>query len=188
MLLTRSFPQSFRYGLTYAALTVFLSFTAAAQVNPTQPSPEDAKKLAVVAAQFAQLSQKLRARVELPMPRHESRLLPLLAESTLAYVAIPNYGEASHQALAVFREELKTNEELRAWWQKGDMATEGPKIEDRLEKFYELSQYLGDEIVVMAASEGKGDPKFLLLSEVRKPGLKTYLQGLVKEISDKPMN
>jgi len=187
MLLTRSFPQSFRYGLTYAALTVFLSFTAAAQVNPTQPSPEDAKKLAVVAAQFAQLSQKLRARVELPMPRHESRLLPLLAESTLAYVAIPNYGEASHQALAVFREELKTNEELRAWWQKGDMATEGPKIEDRLEKFYELSQYLGDEIVVMAASEGKGDPKFLLLSEVRKPGLKTYLQGLVKEISDKPM-
>jgi len=187
MLLARSLPQSFRYGLRCAALTVFLSFIAAAQVNPTQPSPEDAKKLAAVVAQFAHLSEKLRARVDLPMPRHESRLLPLLPESTLAYVAIPNYGEASHQALAVFREELKTNEELRAWWQKGDIATEGPKIEDRLEKFYELSQYFGDEIVVMAASEGKGDPKFLLLSEVRKPGLKSHLQGLVKEISDKPM-
>jgi hypothetical protein len=51
----------------------------------------------------------------------------------------------------VFREELKENAKLRAWWEKGDMAKEGPKIEDALEKIYELSQYLGDEIVVGAA-------------------------------------
>jgi hypothetical protein len=185
MLQLPSLPQSFRRLLLCAAVTALLHFTATAQVNPAQPSPEDAKKLAAVAAQFARLGLKLRTRVDLPLPRHESRLLPLLPESTLLYVAIPNYGEASHQALTVLREELNTNADLRAWWQKGDMATEGPKIEDRLEKFYQLSQYLGDEIVVTASSEGKSDPKFVLMAEVRKPGLKDFLQKTLKEICGK---
>ena len=51
--------------------------------------------------------------------------------------------------------------------------------------FYALSQYLGDEVVVLGASEGKENPKFLLLSEVRKPGLKDFLQKTLKEICDK---
>ena len=130
----------------------------------------DVKKLAAMAGQFGQLSQKLRTRVTLPGPRTESHLLPLLPESTLLYAAIPNFGEATCQILTVFREELKTNAELRAWWQKGDMATDGPKMEDRLEKFCQLSEYLGDEVVAVGQSDGTENPKFLLLAEVRKPG------------------
>ena len=86
--------------------------------------------------------------------------MPLLPESSFRLCRYPELGEASHQALTVFREELKTNAELHAWWQKGDMATDVPKIEDRLEKFYALSQYLGDEVVVLGANEGKRIPSF----------------------------
>lgn len=127
----------------------------------------------------------MRDHVETPAPRTQSRLLSLLPDSTLVYVALPNYGEASHQALAVFQQEVKDNAELRAWWQKGDMAIEGPKIEENLDRFYQLSQYLGDEIVISAANSGKGDPKFLMLAEVRKPGLKDFLRQEIKELAGK---
>jgi hypothetical protein len=100
--------------------------------------------------------------------------------------SLTNYGESSHQALAVFHQELKENAKLRAWWQQGDMAKEGPKIEDALEKIYQLSQYLGDEIVVGAApSTGKEDPKFVIVAEVRKPGLKDFLPTILKEVAEK---
>src|SRR5579864_5960672 len=68
----------------------------------------------------------------------------------------------------------------------GSMATQGPKIEDALEKIYELSQYLGDEIAVGAApSTAKEDPKFVIIAEVRKPGLKEFLPKILKDFADK---
>jgi hypothetical protein len=188
MLSARFCLQPFRHLLPGVAVLSLLFSAGAAQNHSTgqvQPSPEDLKKLSAMAGQFGQLSQKLRARVTLPAPRTESRLLPLLPESTLVYAAIPNYGESARQALTVFREELKTNAELRAWWQKGDMVTEGPKMEDRVEKFCQHSDYLGNEVVVFGASEGKEDPKFLLLAEVHKPGLKDFLKQVVQEVAGK---
>jgi hypothetical protein len=186
MFSARLFLRSFRYLPVCVAVLSLLFAPAAAQkssVGQAQPSPEDIKKFAAIAGRFGQLSQKLRTRVTLPTPRTESHLLPLLPESTLMYAAIPNYGEATRQALTVFREELKTNAELRAWWQKGDMATEGPKMEDRVEKFCQLSEYLGDEVVAFGQSEGKEDPKFLVLAEVRKPGLKGFLKQILQEVA-----
>ena len=60
------------------------------------------------------------------------------------------------------------------------MATTGPRLEAALERFSEMSGYLGDEIVVSAAMEGR-EPSLLVVGEVRKPGLKPFLQQLVKE-------
>ncbi len=181
--------QSLRRVFMFAACTSIVLITcAAAQTKPQsagQPSPEDIKNLTAIAGQFGQLGQKLRDRVTLPLPRTESHLMPLLPESTLVYVAIPNYGEAAHQALDVFQDELKTNVELRAWWQKGNMATDGPKIEDGVEKFSQLSEFLGDEVVAFGASEGKEDPKFLVVAEVRKPGLKDFLTRTLQEAAGK---
>ncbi len=174
--------------LLLAALVCSLFSPSSAQTtaqSQSEVSPEDWKKFSGVFSQLGGLLQKMRDHVDSPAPRIQSRLLPLLPESTLVYVAIPNYGEASHQALAVFQQEVKDNAELRAWWQKGDMATEGPKIEENLEKLYQLSQYLGDEIVISAASSGKEDPKFLMLAEVRKPGLKDFLGQEIKELAGK---
>jgi hypothetical protein len=169
-------------------MTLVLASAAGAQAaNAQQPfSPDDLKKYSGVLTELGQFFQKIHTDVQFPAPRRQSRLLPLLPESTVLYAAFPNYGEASHQALAVFHQELKENAKLRAWWEQGDMATQGPKIEDALEKIYQLSQYLGDEIVVGAApSTGKEDPKFVIVAEVRKPGLKDFLPKILKDFADK---
>ncbi|MGB0034091.1 MAG: hypothetical protein WBP79_01295, partial [Candidatus Acidiferrales bacterium] len=108
----------------------------------------------------------------------------LLPESTMSYAGFSNYGDVVHQALTIFREEMQKSSVLRDWWRHGEMATAGPKVEDSLEKVYQLSQYLGDEIVVSGATEGR-DPELLIVAEVRKPGLKKFLQQMVSEHADK---
>jgi hypothetical protein len=182
----RSFLQHCYCKLLCVAV-VSLSFSIAtaqsSSVKQGQPSPEDVKKFAAIAGQFSQLGEKFRTRVTLPAPRTDSHLLPLLPHSTLMYAAIPNYGGATRQALTGFREELKTNADLRAWWQKGDMATEGPKFEARVEKFCDFLEYLGDEVVGFGVSEGKEDPKFLLLAEVHKPGVKDFLKQMLQDFA-----
>jgi hypothetical protein len=145
---------------------------------------QELRKHPELLAEWGQLFEKLQQNLKFPPARRESRLLPVLPESTMSYAAIPNYGDAAHQLLKIFRQELQESSVLRDWWRRGDLATAGPKIEDFLEKFSQLSQYLGDEIVVSGAMEGR-DPSLLIVAEVRKPGLKKFLQQLVTETAGK---
>ena len=133
-------------------------------------------------AEIGQLFNKLQHDVEFPGPRAESRLLPLLPEGTLSYGAFPNYGGAAEQALAVFRQELKESSVLREWWKQGQVASVGPRIEDSLEKFSHVSQYLGDEISFSGTMEGR-EPNLLMVAEVRKPGLKKFLRQIISELA-----
>jgi hypothetical protein len=136
-------------GVAVIAMTFLLASAAAAQAaNAQQPfSPDDLKKYSGVLTELGQFFQKIHTNVQFPAPRSQSRLLLLLPESTVLYAGFPNYGEVSHQSLAVFHQELKENAKLRVWWEQGDMAKEGPKIEDALDKIYELSQYLGMKLL-----------------------------------------
>src|SRR5579863_6790698 len=167
------------------ALIIVVAATGAAQTTtqPETPWAQDLKKYPGLQAELTQLIGKLQHNVQLPAPRSQSRLLPLLPEGTVFYAALPNYGDASHQALAIFRQELQQSPALRDWWQHGEMATAGPKLEDSLEKFYQLSQYLGDEVVISAATSGRPGPGLLIVAEVRKPGLKDFLQQMMKEFA-----
>src|SRR5713226_6905129 len=165
------------------ALACAAQSTAAGQ--PEVSWPQDLQKDPALLAEFGQLLTKLQHDVQFPLPRGQSRLLPLLPESTIFYAAFPNYGDASYQALTIFRQELQQRPVLRAWWQRGDLAANGPKVEDSLEKVYQLSQFLGDEIVVSGATEGRQEPSLLILAEVRKPGLKDFLQQMAKDFADK---
>src|SRR5579862_1249309 len=132
--------------------------------------------------ELGELFEKIRAGVQLPADRTQSHLLPVLPGSTLFYAALPNYGEPSHQALRIFQQELQQSTVLRDWWQHGSMATNGPKLVDALEKLYQLSQYLGDEVVVSGGREGQNDPSVLVVAELRKPGLKEFLTQAVKDL------
>jgi type II secretory pathway pseudopilin PulG len=135
-------------------------------------------------AEFGRLFEKLQKGAQFPGARGESRLLPLLPEGTMSYGAIPNYGDAAHQAVKIFQQELEESAVLRDWWQHGEVAAAGPKVEDALEKFYQLSQYLGEEIVVSGAMEAR-EPRLLMIAEVRKPGLKKFLQQMIDEFGSK---
>ena len=128
--------------------------------------------------------EKLKHNVQFPAERHQSNLLPLLPASTTFYAAFPNYGEPAHQALLTFRDELKQSTVLQNWWQQSDMAKAGPQIESSIDKFYELSQYLGDEMVLAGEAEGSV-PSVVFVAAVRKPGLKDFLQQLLKDLPGK---
>jgi len=175
--------------LAVVAAILLIASTCAAQAKPADQPPEDPfsqelKKYPGLLDAASRLIEKLRGNVTYPPARSESRLLPLLPEATMFYMASSNYGDALHQVVTTFRRELEENAELRDWWQHGAPATAGPKVVDALEKVYQLSQYLGEELVVSGTMEGK-DFRMLLVAEVRKPGLKPFLQQMVNEFTGK---
>jgi len=173
--------------IVFAAAILLIASTGSAQGIGTGMAAEavspDFNAYSGLLPQFSQLFQKIEDGVQLPPPRTRSRLLPLLPHSTIFYAALPNSGEASQQSWTIFQNELRQNPSLRAWWQHGELAGNGAQVEDSLHKFYQLSQYLGDEVVI-AGARGPGDkgPALLVFAEVRKPGLKTFLEQASKDV------
>jgi hypothetical protein len=149
-------------------------------VSQTLVTPQIETDPALLAA-LGQLFQKLQQNIQLPPERSQSKLLPLLPESTLFYAAFPNFGEAAHQALTTFQQQIQTDPQLRSKWNHGQLASESPKLEDFVEKFYEFSQYVGDEMVIAGSVDEKKEPNFLFLTEIRKPGAKAFLTQMAKE-------
>jgi len=184
------FPSQFPIAklLSTKSLITVCMLAITAPINLTQQKPTPDQSAATVQREllsnrellssFGRVAQKLQSDIKLPEPRTQSHLLPLLPKNTLFFAAIPNYGNAAQQALDIFRQELKSDAALQNWWGKGEMATNGPKIEDAVERFYLLHQYLGDEIILSVSMEGN-EPKFLAVAEVRKPGLDKFLGDLI---------
>ena len=155
-----------------------------AATAPAQQKPDaDWEKYSKVIVELAQIQAKLQQELQFPAPRGQSRLLPLLPESTLVVAALPNYGDTLHQAAQIFQREREENATLRNWW-KNDVGADGKKIDDALDRIYQISQYLGDEVVISGSNRGKS-PAPLLIAEIKKPGLKEFLQQVDKEFSDK---
>jgi type IV pilus assembly protein PilA len=151
------------------------------RATPDVPWSSDLNKYPGLLAEFGKLIEKLQQNIQFPAARTESRILPLLPESTMSYAAFSNYGDVTERALKIFRQELLDSAVLRDWWQQGDLAAAGPKLEDSLERFSQLQQYLGEEIVVAGSLEGRV-PSLLLVAEVRKPGLKKFLQETIAQL------
>jgi hypothetical protein len=173
----------------FAASLLFASTSAAQDKTPAQPPLpqwlQDLQKNPALSAEIGKLFLKLQSGVQFPLPRKTSHVLPLLPESTMFYAAIPNYGETEQKALEIFQKELGESPELCAWWQRGDLATLGPKIEDFLQKLAEFSHFLGDEVVFSGSMETR-DFKPLIVAEIRKPGLKLFLEEEIKKLGGKP--
>jgi len=166
------------------ATILFTGSAASAQTARTaqQPPswPPDPNKYPGLLNEFGALFAKLQHNIQFPSPRSDSRLLPLLPQSTMFFAAFPNYADVSDQALKILRQEVRESPVFRDWWTHGDMAANGPKLEDALEKFSQLNQYLGDEIALSVATDGK-EPSVLVVAEVRKPGVKKYLEQLIQQ-------
>jgi type IV pilus assembly protein PilA len=142
---------------------------------------QDVTKNPALMAEFGKLGGRFQREVTLPSPRQQSDILPVLPDATTFYVALPNYGDAAHQALEIFEQELQTNPVLRDWWQQIEPASQGQKIEGSIEKFYNLSQFMGDEVVISGATGGSG-PKVLVVAQIRKPGLKGVLEQMLRAL------
>ena len=173
------------------ALLVFLALPSSAQNStPKTPPPsnsliQELNKYPGLSDEFLRLYQKLSTSVQLPPPRAESRLLPFLPQSSIAYAALSNYGDATAQALKIFRQELQDSAVLHDWWTHSQLATDGPKLLDSLDKLVQLHKFLGDEIVFCAAQDGR-EPNLFLITDARKPGLKLFLQQTAAQLTGKP--
>jgi hypothetical protein len=155
-------------------------------ISPPKPNPFEAEmaKYPGLLPELGQTLTRIMKAVELPTARTQSRLLPMLPENTVIFAASPNYGNTVHQALQAFQQELKESEVLRNWWQHTELNSGKPTLEEALEKFYEFSQYLGDEIAV-SADVGEKKESILVVAGVRKPGLQLFLQQLGQQFGGK---
>src|SRR5271155_3077500 len=164
---------------TAASLLFLIASVCAAQTaakpQPEIPFSEDLKKYPGLLPELAHLVEALKSNVALPPVRTQSRLSPQLPAATTYYIAFPNYGETAHMTADTLRQELQASAVLRDWWQHGELSLAGPKLQEFLEKFYELSQYLGDEVIVSGETRvgigeaGAANPNLLMIAEVRKP-------------------
>lgn len=124
------------------------------------------------------LRDRLRT-VPTPGLRYESRLLGMVPEDAVIFAAAPNYGQALAEAHRLFQERLQESAVLRNWWAQADPARHGgPDLATVIEKVRGFSGFLGDEIVLAAVDTG-GPRRIvpLVLAEVRKPGLREFLEG-----------
>ena len=148
-----------------------------ANLSPTPVAEQiawshDRDKYLTLMAQFALLQHRIQ-QIPFPQPRYSSDLLQRVPADTLLYISIPNLGEFLSEANQVFHEQLKKSPELQQWWNRGD-ATKTAEMDTLVDKIHSMSQYLGDDIVVVGVKESD-NPGFAILADVKRPGLDTFL-------------
>jgi hypothetical protein len=135
-------------------------------------SPEHEKYVGMM-AQLANVEHSI-AQIPFPEPRYSSDLLTRVPADTQLYVSIPNLGEFLQQANTIFQNQLNASPELREWWTHGH-ARNPDDLNDLVTKIHDVSQYLGNEVVIIGAGHGDGRT-IAMLADVTKSGLKEELQ------------
>ena len=124
-------------------------------------------------AQLSALQHKI-SQIPLPQPRYSSDLLGRMPSDTLLYVSIPNLGDFVTQAKTIFEDQLKQSPVLQQWWNRGN-DNKTAELDELVNKLHDLSQYLGDEMVVVALKQQAG-PGFAVVADVQRSGLADLLK------------
>ena len=143
---------------------------------------QDAVKDPDLMKEVNHLSERLLAETHYPTPRTQSALLARLPQSTALYGAVPNFGPQIHQAVQIFHEELQTSAPLRSFLEKNKLLDGEAKFEDGVQMFFDFSEYLGDEFVVIGEVNGK-EPSFAVVASIKKPGVKAFLENMDRHLS-----
>ncbi|MBI1787830.1 MAG: FecR domain-containing protein, partial [Acidobacteria bacterium] len=109
------------------------------------------EKHMVLLREFSALGKDL-AKVPLPGLRYSSRLLDLAPRRTAVFASIPNLGEALGGAHEIIRQRVQSSPVLQEWWQSDG----GKHFDETIRELREVSQYLGDEIVMAASLDANG--------------------------------
>ncbi len=137
-------------------------------------------------AEFSNLRTKLE-QIQMPGPRYESKILPLLPADTVLYIGIPNLGMALQQANQIFQQQLSQSKVLQDWWNRSGKSNQHPTPQELIDQIHYVSQYLGDEVVITArGSFDSNEHGPVLLAEVRQSGLKDYLQNHLADTLARP--
>jgi hypothetical protein len=151
----------------------------------------NATRYAGLVADMAKLRRDVNAQAAKPGVRYASRFLDVVPENTVFYAALPNLSETLAQSQKIMQERIKQNPALANWWKNEKGGGLGVN-EQTMSRIYELGSQLGDEIVVTAGIDAKGEPNgILVLGQVKDAAnFRAYLDGqiarLAKESGDAP--
>ncbi len=136
----------------------------------------DREKHVELLAQFAKLQRRLE-QVQLPAPRYQSDLLGRMPTGVIFYASIPNAGQALEDANRILQEQIQQSAALREWWTHGN-AENQDKFNEMIAKIRQLSDYLGDEVVVIGFDQTSKsqDGGIAIIADVRRSGLPEFLQ------------
>jgi hypothetical protein len=152
--------------------------------DPDMAWLQDALKNPDLMKEVNHLTERLAKELQYPAVRTQSAVLARLPQNTVFYGAISNFGPQLRQSLEIFRQELHDSAALRDFLQKNHLDASEPKVEDGLAKFDEFLDYLGDELVITGGLNGK-DPNGVLIAEIKKPGLRAFLEKIDQELNGK---
>ena len=138
---------------------------------------QDREKYLTLLAQLSILQHRLEG-IPSPALRYTSDLLERVPADTLLYISIPNLGSYLNEANKVFQDQLKQSPALQQWWDRGHSTNSADPTVDlntMIEKLHQMSQYLGDEVVVVGVRQGD-KPGFAVVADVQKSGLDDFLR------------
>ncbi|MCD9186123.1 MAG: FecR domain-containing protein [Pyrinomonadaceae bacterium] len=147
----------------------------------------NAARYANLVSELAKLRRDIDQRVQLPGVRYSSKFVDLVPENTVFYAALPNLTQSLAESERIMQERISQNPALAEWW-KGKKGTGAN--EQTLARVREFGSYLGDEIVVSAKMDAKGEPHgVLVLSEVKdSENFRAFLNGQISELANKTGN
>ncbi len=149
----------------------------------------NAARYANLVSELAKLKRDVNQSVARPGVRYSSRFVDVVPENTVFYAALPNLTESLAESQRVMQERISQNPALAEWWKgkKGDGLNE-----QTITRVREFGSQLGDEIVVSAEMDAKGEPNgVLVLGEVKNAAnfrayLDEQLARFAKESNDAP--
>jgi hypothetical protein len=123
-----------------------------------------------------------------PGVRTSSKLLEYVPweKNPMLYAAIPNIGPTLEEANRLFEERIQQSPVLKQWWNEQQNTKAGqPGLRDMVQKIRTVSDYLGDEVVLAITGDWDGsNTSPVLLAEVKRSGLREYLQSQVPQTSN----
>jgi len=156
------------------------------EVAWSRNAPRYAQTLAGLSALKTEL-----AKVAQPGVRNSTRLLDLMPENTVIYVALPNLTATLTESHRIMQERINQNPALREWWEK-ERSHRGPNMDQVMGTIREFGDYLGEEIAVSVGIDDKGEPVSpLVLAELKNSaGFRQFLEQQIAKYEggakDKP--
>jgi hypothetical protein len=143
----------------------------------------DPEKYLPLLAQFSMLERRIE-QIPFPQSRYSSDLLAQVPADTLMYISIPNLGDFLNQANNIFHDQLNQSPVLQQWWNQGH-GQNTAELDSLVEKIHEMSQYLGNEIVIVGVQQS-AKPGFAIVSDVEKSGLGEFLTSQFPPSASRP--
>ena len=145
----------------------------------------NAAKYANLISELAKLRRDVNQQIARPGVRYSSKFVDLVSENTVFYAALPNLSESLAESQRVMQERISQNPALAEWW-KGSKKGDGVGMnEQTLERVREFGSHLGEEIVVSAEMDAKGEPNgVLVLAEVKNAAnFRAFLDGQLADLA-----